>query len=375
MHTKLERASAVPARTTVPAWTAMLAVTAVLAAGNAARAQEERVLTVEQTAIQAVQAPPPAAGNPLDVVAWVDQATNIYAQGEQVRVFVQTNKDAYVTVLNVGPDGSTTVLFPNRYQADNRVRANTVTEVPDPASRARIAVSGMTGAELLKVIATSHPTPLFQAAQLAEAGVFSTIRQRTQETARNLAVVMAAAETAEWDVYDKVIRTVPQRPAAAPPAPAALAPVAGAGWPSAPFGLELAADRPVYRVTDPVTLMVKAEADCHLTLLNTGPGGGSRLLFPNRYQQQTLIRAGQTVVVPGIGAAVSIVPIGPAGVEHVTAICRTGAGPVIGAPGDFRAGAFATLDDAGTTARNLAVVADPAGERTAIASASFVVLP
>ena len=72
MHRKLERASAVPARTAVPAWTAMLAWTAVLAMGSATWAQEERVLTVEQTAIQAVQAPPAAAGNPLDVVAWVD---------------------------------------------------------------------------------------------------------------------------------------------------------------------------------------------------------------------------------------------------------------------------------------------------------------
>ena len=361
MHTKLAGASAV------------LALTAGLAAGNAALAQEDRVLTVEQTAIQAVQAPPPAsAANPLDVVAWVDHATNTYAQGEQVRLFVQTNKDAYVTVLNVGPDGSTTVLFPNRFQADNRVRANTVMEVPDPASRARIAVSGTTGAELLKVIATSRPTPLFEAAQLAEAGVFQTIRQRADETARNLSVVMAGEGTAEWDVYDKVIRTVPQRLGAA--APALPVPVAGVGWPAPPFALQVAADKPLYRVTDPVTLMVRPEADCHLTLLNTGPGGASRLLFPNRYQQQTLIRAGQTVVVPGIGAAVSLVPIGPAGVEHVTAICRTGAGPVIGAPGDFRAGAFATFDDAGAAARNLAVIADPAGERTAIASASFVVV-
>ncbi len=321
---------------------AMLAVGAALGIiGNVggALAQEERLLTVEQTAVQAVQAPPPAsAANPLDVVAWVDHANNTYAQGEQVRVFVQTNKDAWVTVLNVGPDGSTTMLFPNRYQADNRVRANTVTEVPDPASRARIAVSGTTGAELIKVVATSAPTPLFDSAQLAQAGVFQTVRERAVETARNLAVVMAEAETAEWDVYDKVIRTVPQRPAAAAaPAPA---PVAGAGWPAGPFTLEIAADKPVYRVTDPVTLMVKTAADCHLTLINTGPGGASRLLFPNRYQQQTLIRAGQTVVVPGLGAGVSIVPIGPVGVEHVTAVCRTGAAPVIGAPGNFGAGAF-----------------------------------
>ena len=348
-----------------------LTLTAVLTAGSAALAQDERLLTVEQTAIQAVQAPPPvSAANPLDVVAWVDHASNTYAQGEQVRLFVQTNKDAWVTVLNVGPDGSTTMLFPNRYQADNRVRANTVTEVPDPASRARIAVSGTTGGELIKVIATSRPTPLFQSAQLAQAGVFQTLRARAVETARNLAVVMAEEEMIEWDVYDKVIRTVPQRPAsAAPPAP-----VAGAGWPARPFTLEIAADKPVYRVTDPVTLMVKAEADCHLTLLNTGSAGQARLLFPNRYQQQTLIRAGQTVVVPGIGAGVLIVPIGPAGVEHVTAVCRTGAAPVIGTPADFRSGAFPALEDAGAAARNLAVVAEQSGDRTAMASATFVVV-
>ena len=348
-----------------------LAIAAALIGASAADAlaQEDRVLTVEQTAIQAVQAPPPpAAANPLGVVAWVDHADNTYAHGEQVRLFVQTNKDAYVTVLNVGPDGSTTVLFPNRYQTDNRVRSNTVTEVPDRTSGARIAVSGTTGAELIKVIASSRPAPLFEAAQLAAAGAFQTVRQGADETARNLSVVMAAEEAAEWDVYDKVVRTVPQRPAVAS---AAAPPVAGAGWPAPPFALQVATDKPVYRVTDPVTLMVKTETDCHLRLLNTGQ---ARLLFPNRYQQQTLIRAGQTVVVPGIGAGVSIVPIGPAGVEHVTAVCRTGAAPVIGTPADFHSGAFPALEDAGAAARNLAVVAEQSGDRTAMASATFIVV-
>ena len=349
-----------------------LAIAAALIGASAAGAlaQEDRVLTVEQTAIQAVQPPAPAtAANPLGVIAWVDHADNTYAHGEQVRLFVQTNKDAYVTVLNVGPDGSTTVLFPNQFQSDNRVRANTVTEVPDRASGARISVSGTTGAELIKVIASSRPAPLFEPAQLAAAGAFQTVRERADETARNLSVVMAAEEAAEWDVYDKVVRTVPQRPAAA-----AAPPVAGAGWPAPPFALQVATDKPLYRVTDPVTLMVKTEADCHLTLLNTGPAGQARLLFPNRYQQQTLIRAGQTVVVPGIGAGVSIVPIGPAGVEHVTAVCRMGAAPVIGTPADFRSGAFPALEDAGAAARNLAVVAEQSGDRTAMASATFIVV-
>ena len=347
----------------------VLAATLAVAASGA-RAQDARNLTVEQTAFDTVQAPAgPSSGNPLGVVAWVDHPDNTYGRGERVRLFVQTNKDAYVTVLNVGPDGAATVLFPNRFQSDNRVRANTVTEVPDPASRARIEVSGTMGAELVKVIASSRPVPLFDVAQLAQAGPFQTLRTGADEAARNLSVVMATEEAAEWDVYDKVIRTVARRPAASPTA----APVAGAGWPSPPFALDIAADRPLYKMTDPVTLMVKSERDCHLTLLNTGPTGASRLLFPNRYQQQTLIRAGHTVAVPGVGAGVSIMPIGPAGVEHVTAVCRTGAGPPLGAPGDFRAAPFPALEDA-AAARSLSVVAEDGGDETAIAAVTFVVV-
>ena len=352
--------------------TLVLAATLAAATAGGAQAQDARNLTVEQTAFDTVQAPAAsAAANPLGVVAWVDHPDNTYGYGERVRLFVQTNKDAYVTVLNVGPDGATTVLFPNRFQTDNRVRANTVTEVPDPAARARIEVSGTTGSEFVKVIASSRRVPLFDVAQLVEAGPFQTLRTRADETVRNLSVVMASEAAAEWDVYDKVIRTVPQRPAAAT---STLAPVAGAGWPSPPFALEIAADKPLYRITDPVTLMVKTERDCHLTLLNTGPTGASRLLFPNRYQQQTLIRAGQTVVVPGIGAGVSIVPIGPAGVEHVTAVCRTGAGAALGAPGDFRAAPFPTLEDTAAAVRNLSVVAEAGGDEATIAAVTFVVV-
>ena len=349
-----------------------LALAASLVATGSAHGQDARNLTVEQTAFDAVQAPgAPAVTNPLGVVAWVNHPDNTYGYGERVRLFVQTNKDAYVTVLNVGPDGAATVLFPNRFQGDNRVRANAVTEVPDPAARARIQVSGTTGAELIKVIASSRPVPLFDVAQLAQAGPFQTLRTRADETARNLSVVMESDESAEWHVYDKVIRTVPRRPAAAV---SPVAPVAGAGWPSPAFALEIAADRPLYRVTDPVTLMVKAGTDCHLTLLNTGPTGASRVLFPNRHQQQTLIRAGQTVVVPGIGAGVSIVPMGPAGVEHVTAVCRTGAGPALGMPVDFRAAPFLPLDDAASAARNLSVVAEAGGDAAAMASTTFLVV-
>ena len=101
------------------------------AAGDGARD-----LTVEQTAVHSVQAPAPAAtaSGRLSVTAWVDQADNTYAVGEKVRLFVKPSKDAYVTVLNVGPSGQTTMLFPNAHQKDNKVPGNQAVEIPSAAS-------------------------------------------------------------------------------------------------------------------------------------------------------------------------------------------------------------------------------------------------
>ena len=369
--------------TTTTRWTRWScgALAALLAAGAAAaQAPAERQLTVQQIGILSVEAPAPAPVqvNPLTVTAWVDHQDNTYAVGERVQLFVQTNKDAYVTVLNVDPTGATTVLFPNQFQTDNRVRANTVTRVPDSASGTAITVSGPVGAELIKVIASTRPRPPFGAAQLGQAGPFRRVATPAGETARALQVVLEDQAGGEWDDYNKTILTVPRRQGAAVPAP-------GVAWPAPVFGLRLAADKSQYRLTEPVTLMIEADRTCHLTLINTGPSGASRQIFPNRYQQNTLIQAGQTVVVPGMGSGVTLRPIGPVGIENVTAICREGDRPPAGMVTDFRTDVFPRLD-AGAPGRNLAVVfndpppapaappAAPAAPAAALSTASFVVV-
>ena len=180
------------------AW--VLAVSMLLVGGvtAAAAGQHEsftRSLTVEQTAIYDA-----GFGSHLDtttpgddalrVVAWVDRADYAYAIGEPVRIYVETNKDAYVTVLNIDPNGRTIQLFPNPYQQDNFVRANQTVEVPDPTSRSRIVVTGNVGDELLKVVASKNPVSLFEAQQLSDAGPFRVVRTQAPQTARSLSVVM-----------------------------------------------------------------------------------------------------------------------------------------------------------------------------------------
>ena len=377
---------------------AALAALLALTHAAAATAQDEvpdqwqRQLSIQQTGVHGVAAPPPApaAVDPLRVTAWVDHEDNTYAVGEAVQLYVRANKDAYVTVLNVGPTGETTILFPNQFQADNRVLANTVLRVPDPGSGSQIAVGGPVGAELIKVIASTQPRPPFAAAQLGRAGPYQSVAGAADATARNLQVALTDPAGGEWDDYNKTIRTVASRPAvaAAPVAPVAAPPAAlppagaaapAAAWPAPAFGLRLATDKTAYRLVEPVTFMVQSDRDCHLTLLNTGPAGQMRQIYPNRYQQQTLIQAGQTVMVPGLNAGVTVRPIGPAGLETVTAVCRAGGGVPAGVLTEFGAEAFPSVGNAAAAARNLAVVtagapgAVAAAAATAMATVQFVV--
>ena len=183
---------------------------------------DARNLTVEQNALYTVSAPAPAAAasEPLAVVAWVDHADNTYAVGERVRLFVQANKDAYLTVLNVGASGQTTVLFPNAYQTETKVSANQVVEVPSPNSGASIRVGGPTGRELIKVIASTKPTPLFAAGAAQTAGLFTALKADSRSVARDLQVTMntpSADQVQEWDDYNKVITTIAARPTAVVP--------------------------------------------------------------------------------------------------------------------------------------------------------------
>ena len=222
------------------------ASSALLAAGafalaSAAQAADEdpaaRDLTVEQTAVYTIQAPAPAAAAPerLDVVAWVDHADNTYAVGETVRLFVKASKDAYLTVLNVGASGRTTILFPNAHQPEIRVPANQVVEVSPPESGARIQVGGPTGRELIKVIASTNRTPLFTAMKTTEAGPYTALDTDTRSVARDLQVTMDT-KADEWDEYNKVVTTIVLTTIASRPAavvPMAPAP-ADAAWPAPP---------------------------------------------------------------------------------------------------------------------------------------------
>ena len=349
-------------------------------------AQDLRDLTVEQATVAQAGSPRPGS---LQVSVAVDRQDATYAVGEAVKLVLTATEDAYVTVLDVGPTGQVTQLFPNQYQTDNHVYANRPVEIAGPGSGARVTVSGPVGTELIKIVAASRPITVVPETQLQGRGVFRTVEGGAQTLARNLQVVAdpAAQNDTRIALTNFTLRTIPSRVSAAPalvivpgqapavqptPVAATLLPVVLPAAPVSapiplpsqqPFPLLIAADRPSYRVGDKVTLAVTTMQACNLTVLEFTTSGQVRTLFPNPATPNNAIGGLQTVVIAGSPSAVTMPVWGPAGTEQVLAICSTDA-VAVNAGGDR-----------GTVLRDLAVVAERQGAVTAMAAATFTVQP
>jgi hypothetical protein len=336
-----------------------------------------RDLTVEQnTAAQAVS---PKPGS-LAIQISADRPDATYAVGETVRLTINSNEEAYVTVLDVGPTGQVTQLFPNQYQTDNHVLPGKPVEIAGGTTGARITATGPAGAELIKVIASNKPLAVVSEAQLEGRSAFRSVSGGVKTVVRDLQVVSdqaAAQSDTKVSFSNFALHTIGKRLAAAPgtqtlvvipgqpaqnlPAPAA-APALITVPAQQPFPLLIAVDKPVYKLGEKPTLAVTSTQACNLTVLEVTASGQVRTLYPNQANSNAAIGANQTVVVAGGASAVQIGA--SAGIEQIVAICSTDAAPAVAQPADDKA-----------LARDLAVVAAHSGGATAMASATFTVQP
>ena len=346
-----------------------------------------RDLTIEQRPLAAMRVPV----SDLKVTAWVDHTDNTYGFGEKVLLSVQTNKDAYLTIIDVGTSGKVHIIFPNQYQQNNMVKAGQVVKVPGATAKFDLQVSPPAGTELIKIIATTKSGDLIPANAQTAAGPFKAVNKSTANLVKDLEVVVRQDTGNQWADYDKVIKIVDRAsqpvpagnrisgttPAAAPAAvatggtfnPSAVQQVAGS-----PFQLQLRIEKSVYRIGEKVRVMVTPEKDCNLTLIDVGTSGKVMVLFPNRYQQDNLVRAGQTVVIPSDTAVVDYKLGGPTGVEAVMAICRTDNKPVYKGTYDFKQNAYQPWGTAKSLAKDLSVELRQPNNAIAHTAATFLVI-
>ena len=114
----------------------------------------EPALNKSQLLLQSV-VPAPQAG--FIVEAWADSSDRIYSVGQEVRLFLRGSRDAYYTVLTVGPEGDVLQLYPTPHDPPMVVRAGDILTIPGHDDGRNIRAAYPVGRELIRIVGSTSP--------------------------------------------------------------------------------------------------------------------------------------------------------------------------------------------------------------------------
>ena len=136
-----------------------------------------------------VSAGAPAAKGADDGVAvklWAERTR--YRIGDRVTLSFETNRDAFLTIVNVGSSGEVAILYPNRFSGGHGVKAGRTYRIPDPGDSYELELKGPPGVELVYALLTLKPV-LFLATDFPSAGaVFPSTAERVSRVTRDINV-------------------------------------------------------------------------------------------------------------------------------------------------------------------------------------------
>lgn len=123
--------------------------------------------------------------------------------------------------------------------------------------------------------------------------------------------------------------------------------------PSSSLKLSLHADKSHYMIDDYPVFTVRADRDCYLNLINIDEKGYATVIFPNKFQQDNLIKADHDFVFPGISASFDFKFTTP-GKETVIAVCDA-TGKAIALEHAYADEAFTSLGETRSAFRKIEV--------------------
>lgn len=148
----------------------------------------------------------------LKVDVWSNRADGQFVVGETMQLFIRTNQDANIVLLNVDAAGQTTQLFPNQVSANNRLQGNVVYAIPGPGLGYQFRVYGPLGPNLLTVVATAGNQPIISDTWLnRSSSPFPAVNGTPDALARHIQVEVTQQPGTPWAVAHLPIQVVGQR--------------------------------------------------------------------------------------------------------------------------------------------------------------------
>ncbi|MDX1674661.1 MAG: caspase family protein [Longimicrobiales bacterium] len=100
--------------------------------------------------------------------------------GDPIAFRVTSEQDGFLTIVDLAPDGTVSVIFPNEYATENRVEAGETTEFPSPQMDLEFQAIEPAGRGVVRAFVTERPMALSfaQGAEAEEAeGVWQALRR------------------------------------------------------------------------------------------------------------------------------------------------------------------------------------------------------
>ncbi|MBM3210726.1 DUF4384 domain-containing protein [Candidatus Poribacteria bacterium] len=82
------------------------------------------------------------------------EKTDAYKDGDELKLFVKSDIDCYIEIDEIAPDGTITTIFPNQYNENTFIKANTRTPIPNDSSF-RFIITEPFGMETIKIKASN----------------------------------------------------------------------------------------------------------------------------------------------------------------------------------------------------------------------------
>lgn len=147
-------------------------------------------------------------GNNIIVNVWVDRPDQTYFLGDSISFYVKVNIDSYLTLLDIGTTGKTHIIFPNKFNRSNFVKAGTTISVPSVINEFDFQVSGSKGNEVIKAIATTERIEIIPKVYL------SSKKDNYREVVSGLGIVAKVidetlndkSKNIKWGEYTKILK-------------------------------------------------------------------------------------------------------------------------------------------------------------------------
>ncbi len=142
----------------------------------------------------------------------VSLSKSVLKEGEETKVFYQSNSDCYIYIFSIAEDGSVTLLLPNSEDKDNHVMQGKAYEFPSAGSPVRLQAMFLPGCkekaseERIKIIATKNEEAIVPLG--FQEGMVKVYDARSTGLVSELVKKLSQLEPAEWAEVTAVYRIV-----------------------------------------------------------------------------------------------------------------------------------------------------------------------